>query len=803
MSQSYRSAGLHRKLAAKEAAIGDRLPYARHLDEATIQTRDGLLFQVLRLEGFPFETVDNEELSYRKQVREALYRGAANSRLAIYHHIVRRRVTPELGGDYPDAFRRTLDQRWRETLGERKLFTNELFLTLVRRPLQGNAGLAERLFRSAARDAGAQMQDLRALNAARESFVAALAPYGARLLTTYQGRFGQCSEPCAFLASLATGEMRPVLAPTGDIGQGLADRRLTFGLDAMEYAAAGARPAIFGAAISIKDYPLRSSPGMLDGVMRLPFEMVLTQSFAFLDRQVSLDRMSLALRRMRAADDAGLSARDELSSAHDQMASGRSAYGEHHLSVLVKAETLDDLNLAAAEVQSALAEAGAVAVREDVNLEPAFWAQFPGNFRDIARKATVSAANFASFAAFHNHPEGTASDNHWGKAVSVLETTAFGPYYFNFHNGDLGNFTVIGPSGSGKTVLLTFLAAQAAKHRPKLFYFDKDRGAEIFIRAVRGRYDILRPGEPTGLNPLRMADTAANRAFLTDWLARILSSGGETVDAEDRALIVDAVDANFSQPEDHRRLRYLRELFIGARRPSAGDLAARLAAWCGDGEHAWLFDNAEDRLDFDHDTFGFDMTRILDTPVTRTPAMMYLFHRIEQQLDGSPTLIIVDEGWKALDDEVFVGRVRDWEKTIRKRNGVIGFCTQNASDALESRIGAAIIEQTATQIFFPNPKARRADYVGGFGLSVHEFDLVRSLPDTSRCFLVKQADHSVVARLDLTGMSAELKVLAGTERSVRRLDAIRAEFGDDPEAWMDPFLETDTAGVGRRGGAGR
>jgi type IV secretion system protein VirB4 len=193
--------------------------------------------------------------------------------------------------------------------------------------------------------------------------------------------------------------------------------------------------------------------------------------------------------------------------------------------------------------------------------------------------------------------------------------------------------------------------------------------------------------------------------------------------------------------------------------------------------------------------FGFDMTRILDTPTTRTPAMMYLFHRIEQQLDGTATIIIVDEGWKALDDEVFVGRVRDWEKTIRKRNGVIGFCTQNASDALESRIGSAIIEQTATQIFFPNPKARKADYVGGFGLSEHEFDLVRSLPDTSRCFLVKQADHSVVARLDLTGLSAELKVLAGTERSVRQLDAIRAEVGDDPDAWMGRLVSAGAGGA--------
>ena len=256
--------------------------------------------------------------------------------------------------------------------------------------------------------------------------------------------------------------------------------------------------------------------------------------------------------------------------------------------------------------------------------------------------------------------------------------------------------------------------------------------------------------------------------------------------------VLAAVDCNtrdFAQAPGHRRLRYLRELFRGGRRPSAGDLAARLGAWCEGGEHAWLFDNAEDRLDLFARIVGFDMTRLLDAPAIRTPAMMYLFHRVEQRLDGDPAIIVVDEGWKALDDDVFVRRIKDWEKTIRKRNGLVGFCTQSAGDALESRIASAIIEQAATQIFFPNPKAKAADYVGGFGLSEHEFELVRTLPDTSRCFLVKQGDHSVVARLDLNGMAGELKVLAGTERSVRRLDALRDKLGDDPAEWLEPFME--------------
>jgi type IV secretion system protein VirB4 len=517
-------------------------------------------------------------------------------------------------------------------------------------------------------------------------------------------------------------------------------------------------------------------------------ELVLTETFAFVDRQAALDRMGLALRRLKAAEDDAFSLRADLAQARDDVGAGRAAYGEHHLTVLARADTLEDLDANVADLLSALAETGAVAVREEVNLEPAFWAQFPGNLKFIARKALISAGAFAGLASFHNHPTGQADGNHWGPAIAVLETTAFGPYHFNFHNNDLGNFTVIGPSGTGKTVLLTFLLAQAERLKPRIAYFDKDRGAEPFIRAIGGRYDVISPGEPTGFNPLALADTPANRAFLAEWVAQLLTTDGGQLDAEDRLMIADAIDANFAQPPTHRRLRYLRELFRGARRPQAGDLAARLAAWVDEGDHAWLFDNPVDQLDIETRILGFDMTRLLDAPAIRIPTMMYLFHRLEQRLDGNPALIVVDEGWKVLDDPVFVRRIKDWEKTIRKRNGVVGFCTQSASDALDSRIASAIIEQAATQIFFPNARAKPADYIDGFGLSEHEFELVRTLPDTSRCFLIKRGDHSVVARLDLSGMSGELQVLAGTERAVRRLDALREQVGDEPAAWLPTFM---------------
>ena len=135
---------------SREQAAGARLPYARHIDDATIETRDGRLIQVLHLKGFPFETADTEELNYRKTVRETMLRGVANSRFALYHHIVRREVQPTMAGEVSgNGFAHALDAAWRARLGTRKLYVNDLFLTLVRRPLGGRVGVLEDIFRMA------------------------------------------------------------------------------------------------------------------------------------------------------------------------------------------------------------------------------------------------------------------------------------------------------------------------------------------------------------------------------------------------------------------------------------------------------------------------------------------------------------------------------------------------------------------------------------------------------------------------------------------------------------------------------
>lgn len=775
--------------ASREKPAGAHLPFARHIDDVTVETREGLLMQTIRLGGLLFETADTEELNYRSELRDATLKAIGSSRFALYHHVVRRSAETTLEAHFADDFSRSLDQRWRERLASRELYVNDLFLTLVRRPARGRSGMFDRLrdlVQSTTTDrAAAVAAEKRALDAASDALIAALSSYDPRRLTLYERDGGLHSEPLEFLSYLYNAEMRPALLPFGDLGHHLPFRRISFGQDAFELGSAGGSARKFGAIVSIKDYPGQTLPGMFDELYRMPFEMTVSQSFAFVERAEALGRMNLALRRMRSTEDEALSLRDELAQAKNDVAAGHAGFGEHHTAIAIHAASLDTLDSHVAEVVAVLADLGIVAVREDIALEPAFWAQFPGNFKYIARKGLVSTRNFAGLASLHNFPVGRSHGNHWGQAVTLFETTAAGPYFFSFHHGDLGNFTVIGPSGSGKTVVLNFLIAQARKFAPRVVFFDKDRGAELFIRAIGGQYDRLSAGLQSGLNPLQIDDNPLNRQFLLEWLT-MLAGGASGDEAE---TIKDAIDANFLQPLGHRRLRHLVELFRGGQRPHSGDLYARMRPWWGEGERAWLFDNPEDLTDLSAATVGFDMTAILDDPTVRTPALLYLFHRVEERLDGTPAIIVIDEGWKALDDDVFVRRIKDWEKTIRKRNGIVGFATQSAQDALESRIASAIIEQAATQIFMINPKARPEDYIDGFGLSPHEFELVRTLPDSSHCFLIKHGNDSVVARLNLSGEADLLTILSGREETVRIFDDLVTRTGPAPRDWMPALLE--------------
>jgi type IV secretion system protein VirB4 len=778
------------KFASREVDASEFIPYACHYDENTILTKSGDLLQIIKIDGLPFETADPDWLVFQKNLRNTILRSITKSRYAVYVHTIRRKQNIYPDGEFPQGFASDLNQAWKNKQSRLDLYVNDFYLTLIQKArASGIAGLKDR-FRSFTQklDKGEQERELKLahkeLRSITDRFLTNLKDYGARLLGMVKNEKGLFSEPAQLFGQLINLEDSPVLAPAMGLDCYLPSKRLFFGKDAVEVR--GVTSSKLAAVISIKEYADSTVPGLLDRFLEIPTEFILTQSFLFTDRQASLSKIQTQQRKMLQTEDLAVSQIEQIDEALDDTTSGRIGFGYHHLTVLVKAETPKKLDQALANVEAGFLDLGIVAVREDINLEPCFWAQLSGNFPFIARSAMISTANFAGFASLHNYPCGKPSGNHWGPAVTVLETVSGTPYFFNFHVNDVGHTTIIGPTGTGKSVLLNFLIAQCFKYHCKIFFFDKDRGGEIFIRALNGAHSTIGVSQPSGFNPLKLPDTPENRAFLVDWLQLILTSHGETLNSEDLTKISEAIEGNYKLDLKHRTLENLAP-FLGL--GGAGSLANRLSIWHGKGTHANLFGNEEDILKFDQPFYGFEMGEILEDKKGLPPVLAYLFHRINLTLNGQPTIIVLEEGWKLLDNPYFAPKIKDWLQTIRKRNGFVIFLTPNIESAIHSTIGDTLVQQSATSIFLPNHKATSETYCGAFKLSEREFELIRTMNPHDRCFLIKHGKDSVIARLDLRGLEDFIRVLSGTSKNVTVLDEIRKETGDDPENWLTLFQE--------------
>jgi type IV secretion system protein VirB4 len=802
----------------REPPAARHIPYAAQVSERLVKTYAGDYVQAFRLSGASFESADDEEINNWHERLNVTWRNIASPNVALWTHIVRRRERAVRGGISGEHFADRLARKYQERLAGETLMVNELYVSIVYRPVAGAvSGLASRLYLKRARSNwAAELADaLEACAKLGQTFAAALARYEPESLglETRHGR--PYSRLLEFLALLINAEAQSLPLPRAPLNEVLATTRVLFGSEVIEYRLP--TETRLGAVLGIKEYPTPSLVGMYNALLSAPFAFVLTQSFAFLTKATGQGLLQRQRARMANAGDFAVSQAAELLDALDALTGNEFVMGDHHFTLHVLAEEgsvaagepqaqrLKPLNDAVARARALLADTGMTVAREDLALEAAFWAQLPGNFSYRPRKAPITSRNFAAMSTFHNYPSGRVTGNHWGEALALLITSACSPYYFSLHASDptdaeggsrkdTGHTFICGPTGSGKTVFVGFLLALLRRQGVTQVVFDKDHGLEILVRALGGEYLPLRNGAPTGFNPLQLPETAANTEFLKGWL-RALVRAPAALSAREEADLDHALHGTLALEASHRRLSRLIE-FTDATR--AEGIHARLARWCEStrGDYAWVFDNARDSIVArlaGEPVIGFDVTEFLDNETVRAPVTLYLFHLVRRLIDGRRFVCWADEFSRLLADSAFEQFAKDGLKVWRKLNGVFCAATQSPSDALGSAISRTIIEQTATKVFFPNPDAQAEDYIGGFALSEREFKLLKEqIEPGSRMFLVKQGHHSIVCALDLKGFDAELAVISGRASEVERMQRIIEERGSDPAAWLPAFLSART-----------
>jgi type IV secretion system protein VirB4 len=806
----------HSAAIRREQPAARHIPYVAHVAENLVKTAAGDYVQAFRLSGASFESADDEELNNWHERLNVTWRNIASPNVALWTHVVRRRECAMAVEGSGDGFADRLAVKYQQRLSGETLMVNELYASVLYRPVAGAAtGLASKILsRRAGPTRNVDLADaLDACEKLGQTLSASLARYEPETLNVYSRAERDFSRLLEFFAFLVNGEWQPVPLPRAPLNEVLATTRPIFGTEVIEYRLP--TETRLAAMLGIKEYPTPTTVGMYNALLSAPFPFVLTQSFAFLGKAAGQGLLQRQHARMSNAGDFAVSQAEELVDALDALTSNEFVMGDHHFTLQVQAdaspkrsgdpdgERMKRLNDAVALARTFLADTGMTVAREDLALEAAFWAQLPGNFRDRPRKAPITSRNFAAMSAFHNFPAGRASGNHWGDALALLITSARSPYYFSLHASDpndpdggsrkdTGHTFICGPTGSGKTVFIGFMVAMLARQGVTQVLFDKDKGLEILVRALGGEYLPLRNGTPTGFNPLQLPQTPTSLEFLKGWL-RTLVRGPAALTAREDADLDHALRGTLALDVRARRLSRLIE-FTDATRPEG--IHARLARWChsSEGDYAWVFDNPEDSIVArlaEQSVIGFDVTEFLDHEVIRSPVTLYLFHLVRTLIDGRHFVCWADEFSRLLADHAFEQFAKDGLKVWRKLNGVFCAATQSPSDALSSPISRTIIEQTATKVFFPNPDANAEDYIQGFGLTEREFKLLKEqLEPGTRMFLVKQGHHSIVCQLDLKGFNAELAVISGRASEVERMHRLIAAYGSDPASWLPQFCKS-------------
>jgi type IV secretion/conjugal transfer VirB4 family ATPase len=520
----------------------------------------------------------------------------------------------------------------------------------------------------------------------------------------------------------------------------LADEALTGGLEPR-------LGAHYIRTLTVVGFPTATHPGILDELNRLAFPYRWSTRAILLDKTEAV-RLLTKIRRQWFAKRKSIGAiikevmTNEQSALVDSDAANRAVdadlalqelgsddVGEAYITATITVSD-EDPGVAAEKlrlVEKIIQGHDFTCMVEGVNAIEAWLGSLPGHVYANVRQPPVSTLNLAHMIPLSAVWAGPIRDEHFGAPPLFFgKTEGSTPFRFSLHVGDVGHTLIVGPTGAGKSVLLALMALQFRRYRHnQIFAFDFGGSIRTAALAMGGDWhdlggNLSNSGESSvSLQPLAWIDEDAERAWAAEWVAALLIKEGITIGPVARDHIWSALTSLASSPEHERTITGLAVLL------QSNALKQALQPYCVGGSFGRLLDAEAGQL-------GFTSVQAFETEGlvgggAAAAVLTYLFHRIEQRLDGRPTLLIIDEGWLVLDDPAFAQQLREWLKTLRKKNASVVFATQSLSDIDGSAIAPAIIESCPTRIFLPNERAIEPQILGvyrRFGLNDRQIEII-------------------------------------------------------------------------------
>jgi len=494
--------------------------------------------------------------------------------------------------------------------------------------------------------------------------------------------------------------------------------------------------------LTIKGFPPFTHPGVLDDLNACPMTYRWMTRFVCLGREEA-ERELVKWRRLWFAKHKSMGAlikemltkeaatfanpdaiakSEEVDEALQELGSELVGFGFLTSTLVVMGATPEEADEKLRNAERIMAARGFVTIAESLNAVEAWLSSLAGHAYANVRHPMVSTLNLSHIAPLSTAWAGDARNRHLNApALAVARTDGSTPFRLDLHVGDVGHTMVVGPTGAGKSVLLSFLALQWRRFAgSKVFVFDKGGSARAALLGMGGTAIDLGGNGVAAFQPLARIDTPRGRADALNWVMMLLAQEGLPDTPEVKEPVWSALGSLMSAPPEQRHLTGLRLLVQNAA------VQAALHPYTQEGAMGGVFDGADDRLHLS-DLVLFEMEEIMARPKAAAPALLHLFDRLEEQFDGSPALLILDEAWLFLDSPIFAARIREWLKTLRKKNVAVVFATQSLADIATSSIAPALIESCSTRIYLPNERAyepQQRQAYERFGLNETEIDLI-------------------------------------------------------------------------------
>src|SRR5271166_5191445 len=752
-----------------KTTLSAQVPFEDHISDNVVLTKGNGVLAAFSVAGVYPGTTDTEDASRWFGLLHNAIRNIAAEDVELTTYQCRMEATGAAyrRGRHTNEFSSGLDDAYLENLRDRyPLWSNRLFLMVEMHAPSKAARATGSFFSDVTADPRAEINArVERLNDICDLLVSHLGKeYGLKRLG-YVTRnspviFDEIAEA---IVGAMTGVQREIPATTGRMGNSMFSETVRFRNRQIEFHGAG--DTSFARIFGFKEYPMVTWPGMFHSLSTAPYRHTLMQSFRILANGAAMDVLTRKQNRMLIADDKAKSQIAALDLAADELMNREWVLGDHSLLLIAFADT----RKAMADVGNAawrdMASCGLTVTQMSAALTGAFLSMLPHGGEWRPRPGFVKSRNFVAFSPFYNWPAGVDKARWGGPPIAVLRTEAGTPYGFDWFpaGSDLGNTLITGMPGSGKTLGAGTLLAMTAG-RARVVALDHKRGWDFLIREMGGDYAVLGAGEPHFAPLKALEPTPGNIEFLTDLISGCI--GGVMLEEEKRRLDI-ALETVMSLPAADRSLGEVRA-FFDDEPEGAG---CRLAKWCRGNALGWVIDAPADTVRFGG-LSGMDVTALLENPRARGPAMCVLFHRIGLCLDGTPTLVPMDEGWRALLDDTFRANIEKQLRTIRSKNGVVVFITQSPADIVESGIARVLTEMCGTQMHFANPRGTRDDYVTGLKLTEGQFEAQHALqPGEGWCLLI-QGTGSVVVHAPMHGLDRYIGILSAREADLTLADRL-------------------------------